>query len=65
MNQREFERAVEEAKVKAMEKLQEGTLEWLGNRVNRGEEILNGENESEANQEEITEVPSEGGGQLL
>ena len=65
MNQREFERAVEEAKVKSMEKLQEGLMEWLGNRVNRGEEILNGENESEANQEEITEVPSEVGGQLL
>ena len=50
MTQREFEKLVEEARIKAQQQLQEGYAEWLGNRAFRGEELANGTQESEANQ---------------
>ncbi len=58
MTQREFERLVEEAKIKAQERLQEGFSEWLGKRVFRGEEVINGEEESEANQAQDIQLQS-------
>ena len=56
MNQREFEKLVEETRIKALQQIEEGFMEWLGDRAFRGEEIQNGEEQSEANQAQGTEV---------